>query len=258
MINHARTLLMNVDANSQPPEGCPGEELIDPGYKAVTLPTYLQQVRAILFGPSPDRAMLNYRLAQLLGMVLASDLQAYVLKLDPRITYPSATDLLTDDAFGLKYLDLSGAGIQLGPEGLPAAPDATGGVYYDFLVTNTGENQVQVVEYTPTFQNRFCNSLNETVPLGNSGYSLLVPPVGGPWKVWAYNRPQWDPGQLAVSLETVGEAVLLQLFGVQPTGPYAYFQSLWSQHPLLTYKLGGLVMAIAYRTEEIRTGVSIG
>ena len=73
MFNHARTLLMNLsgDAGDLYISDYPGDEMIPADYRAVALPTYLQVVRSRLFGVTPDRAMLNYRVAQGNGAAVA-------------------------------------------------------------------------------------------------------------------------------------------------------------------------------------------
>ena len=260
MINHARCLLVNQSANVQAPDGCPGEELIDPSFTAVTLPTYLQQIRTILFGGNPDRCMLNYRAAQLLGLVGATELQQYVVAFDPRLTYPSATDLLSDGAFNPRVITYGGDAVAI--QGEPSVPDQWGRCYFEFDLTLTGST-VQLTEQSPEQQNRFCSvtfadGLSSAVPLGDSGYSILVPQNGQAWKVTCFNRPQWDMGQLVPALEIIGEAVLLQLFGVKPTGSYKSFYDCWSLHKSYAYRLAAIVMALVYRTEEIRTEAARG
>jgi len=258
MINHARNLLVNIDSSQQPLDDCPGEELIDPSYRALTLPTYIQQIRSILFGSSPDRAMLNYRAAQLLGLIGATELVDYITALDPRITYPSS-DLVTGNAWQLWSTPLGNTQGGLSWNGTPAAPDLAGQTYFDYTVTALGGNQFQVLQHSPGFQNNFYTTVLDFIPLIGSGYSIMVPNATSgtlQWKVWCYNRPQWDMGQLVEALKVVGEPTGLQLFGVQPSGDYALFQSLWTSHPLIPYKLGGLVLAMIYREEEIRNGQS--
>jgi hypothetical protein len=261
MLNHARNLLLNVNGSSQATQGCPGEELIDPAYKAVPLPTYLQQVRSVIFGQAPDRCFLNYRAAQLLQMLQATELLSSITALDPRLTYPSVTDLLPDSSFAFQQQTLSGTDV-LSPQGSAAVPDITGKCFHDFLVATDGA-EIVVTEYSPTPQEQiypanYTDDLSVPVPLGNSGYSASVPASGGTWRAWCFNRPQWDLGQLVPVLSQIGEANLLSLFGVKPTGVYQLFNTLWLDHPYLPYKLGGLVLAVIYRTEAIRTGVISG
>jgi hypothetical protein len=57
VLNHFRTLLVNVSANGEDI----AEEKIPSNFTPARLPTCVQAVRRVLFGSSPDRAMLNYR-----------------------------------------------------------------------------------------------------------------------------------------------------------------------------------------------------
>lgn len=54
------------------------------------------------------------------------------------------------------------------------------------------------------------------------------------------------------ALEMIGEPASLELFGFDNKEPYLTFKNLWFDHPLPTYKLAGIVLALIYRTEELR------
>jgi hypothetical protein len=85
MINHARTLLLNIPGSAYMP-GVLGEEYI-PSYTPVALPTYLQSARKILFGSKPDKVFLNFRAYELLSLIHSTELAEFVYALDPRVTY---------------------------------------------------------------------------------------------------------------------------------------------------------------------------
>jgi len=85
MINHARTLLLNVDSRTYMPDVL-GEEYI-PAYRAAILPTYLTTARKLLFGSAPDRVFLNFRAQELLSFIHRTELAEFVYALDPRVTY---------------------------------------------------------------------------------------------------------------------------------------------------------------------------
>jgi hypothetical protein len=63
-----------------------GEEYI-PAYRAAILPTYLTTARNLLFGSSPDRVFLNFRVQELLSFIHRTELAEFVYALDPRVTY---------------------------------------------------------------------------------------------------------------------------------------------------------------------------
>lgn len=54
------------------------------------------------------------------------------------------------------------------------------------------------------------------------------------------------------AMELLGEPVYLELFGVEDKEPYLTFKNLWFDHPLPAYRLSGMVLALIYRTEELR------
>jgi hypothetical protein len=54
------------------------------------------------------------------------------------------------------------------------------------------------------------------------------------------------------SMEMLGEPVYLDIFGVEDKEPYLTFKNLWFDHPLPAYRLSGIVLALIYRTEELR------
>jgi len=85
MINHARTLLMNVDSSTYIPDVL-GEEYV-PDYRPVRLPTYLTTARRLLLGSDPDRVFLNFRVQELLSFVHRTELAEFIYALDPRVTY---------------------------------------------------------------------------------------------------------------------------------------------------------------------------
>lgn len=53
-------------------------------------------------------------------------------------------------------------------------------------------------------------------------------------------------------LETIGEVAFIELFGLNNEEPYRTFKNLWETHPLGTYRLAGLTLALIYRLNELR------
>lgn len=72
------------------------------------------------------------------------------------------------------------------------------------------------------------------------------------WYVIARATPEPAITSLIPALEMLGEPMFLDLFGVKTIEPYTTFKNLWFDHPLPAYRLAGLVLAIIYRTEELR------
>jgi hypothetical protein len=112
MINHVRTLLLNADGSKAFPPDYPGEEFVDPDFRVLALPGPLKLVRSCLFSPTPDRAMINYRLRQLLSLVHSCELEEFVTAPDPRVTYwpTHNTDVFDRAAFGTTIKRVVGDG----------------------------------------------------------------------------------------------------------------------------------------------------
>lgn len=264
MLNHARTLLMNIDCPSPQGMAYPGDELIAPGYKALELPTFIDTIRMYLYGSTPDRYMLNYRTRQLLAVMHASPLEEFLLKLDPRVTYRFDDEtLVSETLFKPKVTRTSGATTdKLTVTGEPSVPDVTGKVYHAFDVQIQDIDVVHVTKLQPPFQKALLdftlgdNGVSDKLPLQGTGYGfrLNTTNVGAGWHVEILNRPQWSLGYITGVLQKAGEPLMLQLFGVKREEPYLTFKNLWYDAKELPLQLGGLVMALVYRSEERRLG----
>ena len=262
MLNHARTLLMNIDCPSPQGMAYPGDELIAPGYKQINLPTYIDTLRMYLYGSTPDRYMLNYRTRQLLACVHAGPLEEFALRFDPRITYDfKDQSLVGESLFTPQVIRVSGASTdRLTVTGSPLAPDVLGKVHHAFEVDITDIDVLSVRRLYPPYSKVFLDfglgvdGISEKIPLQGTGYSFRVNTtnVGASWRVEILNRPQWSLGHIVSVLEKVGEPVMLQLFGVRKEEPSQTFQNLWSDGKELPLRVGGLTLAVVYRSEERR------
>lgn len=87
-----------------------------------------------------------------------------------------------------------------------------------------------------------------TAALTMSGVDTLI----GRWTIETRANPKPALTTVLPTLEMLGEPAFLELFGVAPVEPYTTFKNLWFDHPLPTYRLAGLVLALIYRTEEYR------
>ena len=150
MINHARTLLLNVSAAAYAP-GELGEEYVPP-YSALKLPTYLQTARRIIFGTAPDRVFLNYRVNELMRLLHQTELSEFVYALDSRVTYwpQSKTDfflpqqqVITQKLFGVYETKLNIIGN-------PKPDNARGRAYREYTVRINGAVGEEVVTITST------------------------------------------------------------------------------------------------------------
>jgi hypothetical protein len=287
MLNHGRTLLLN----RGPTVEALGERLVPRSFTALDLPSYLRQLRGVLFGRNPDRAMFNYRLAQLMAVLHSTEYEQYLFDLDPRVTYLRRDDLtlarpetyhpLADrvgtgddttvttasvyfvpgDAISLYVPWLNyeqGSEVEIFIQGNPTPPDATGRMFYKLRLDLVAGSQVTVTQQTPTRRVQttslnYTQGISNPVALGDAGYDfrLTTNATGESWRIWVYNEPQWGPGQLEQALNAAGDPTLQQLFGSNPTEPYRTFRNLWFQHEEMPYRLSGLLLAMIYRTDEV-------
>jgi len=263
MYNYGRTLLLNLPGNDRYFANVPGDELIPSAYFAQELPNYLREFRKSLFGATPDRAMLNYRAAQLLELIQATELQQYILDLDSRLTYSSYQLQLAAPAtfkpVVTQYGDEDPQKI-LTVIGTPESPDVSGTSGYDYRVTLDGVN-IMIDRLAPppsTTQHvlSFTAGLSDIYPLPGSGYSIRVntSTLNGGWTVRGFLRPVASLNSLETAIQSLGEPLFLQLFGVTDVEPYLTFKNCWENHPEFAYRLGGLVLAMIYRTQELING----
>lgn len=257
IVNHFRTLLMNVDGGA-PSVGTgayAAEEIVDPGYAAVALPNALRLLRVALFGPDPDRHLLNYRCRQLLSLVHASPLAEYVTALDPRITYGFDNRAVTTQ-WGVTATAARGVAVPTFL-GTLEAPDAVGRVQRSYLITVPANNSVTVERLTPPYGQATVGVVGgQAVALPGSGLSFVLPGVTAPqtYTVDTFARPARDLAEVAAGAAKLGEAVTTYLFGLADGEPFPTFRQLWFRKKELPLRLGGLVCALAYRTDTLRKG----
>lgn len=252
MINHFRTLLMNVDGSTQPGNYI-AEEIIDPGYSAVVLPQALRTIRTALFGSNPDRHMLNYRCRQLLALIHASPLQQYVTAVDRRITYGFDNKAIATQ-WGID------TAIALGTEpptfyGTLEAPDVSGRIQRSYLLDVATDDTVNVSRTTvPLETNTYSITPGQLIPLVGSGISFTLADGVAPqrYAVDTFARPTRDLSAVAASAVNLGEAVYIYLFGLPLVEPFKTFKNLWMYQQELPLRLGALVCALAYRTDLAR------
>lgn len=72
------------------------------------------------------------------------------------------------------------------------------------------------------------------------------------WFVETKATPEPVLATAIAGLEMIGEPASIELFGLKDEEPYLTFKNLWFDHPLPVYRLNGMVLALIYRTEELR------
>lgn len=258
MLNHARTLLLNLAGNSVAPANTPGEEPIPSSFLSQTLPTYLSALHRQLFGAIPDRWMLNYRGQQLFNMLLATELHQFCEQLDARFTYAKPPpDFLSPSLYLPQVVSTNPASV-LVVSGAPQAPDAVGRMQRSWTVTLLDSNTASVRDVTFPNQTQYdftvTSGLSSAIPLGAGYVAALNGDPADLWAVSALLQPQRSLGEIAANLATLGEDVFIQLFGTALVEPYLTFSNLWRYNPELPYKLGGLLLAMIYRLDALWSG----
>jgi hypothetical protein len=262
MINHARTLLMNVGSNKRQ-IGSPGEEYV-PSYRPKVLTSVLLAIRRILFGSDPDRLYLNYRLREYMTLLHSTELEEYILALDSRVTYyPTRDDVFFPGTFVNTVTQVSGSSqLSLSLQGDPVANQQLGRASHTYRLAVVGSEQVKVNTLTTPLQEDLVavtvnNGLSSLIPLPGSGLTARIstPDVltTSVWLVEARVRPTRNMADVVTLLRTnLGATRLLELFGAAPEEPYKTFRNLWFDHPAAAYQLGGLLLAVIYRTDAIQ------
>jgi len=261
MINHARTLLINVHGGHGF-TGTVGEELVPAEYVPVALPSHITSIRKILFGGTPDKEMLNYRARQYMALLHATELAEFVTDLDSRITYDLADEPYFDDnLFKPSYRQTAGATTQFAILGEILSPDSSGTMRLTWDIEVTGGATVHVQLRSPLRAAdeayTLTSGLSNAIPLVGSTLQFKIGnEVGAKWVVTSLTRPTMELGAIAEKLSTIGEPTMLELFGVGSqqgaSEPFKTFRNLWYQHHELPYKLGGLLLAMIYQTDKLR------
>ena len=140
MINHARTLLLNVSAKRTNAQDA-GYEYVSPAYRPAPLDGVLQKINAVLFGNKPDQRFLNLRAAEFLSYMHQTELAQYVYALDSRVTYwphMSANVLVTKP---INVTQVAGAQRQLNAAGTFTATNAVPVAQRQYFVALTTDDQ---------------------------------------------------------------------------------------------------------------------
>jgi len=254
---------MNLAGNSSPGFAYPGEEYIPPTFRPINLPQWMQTLRSVLFTGTPDRAMYNYRTKELLLPLHATELVSYLAYLDPRFTYIPGSQIKTTLATSPLAVQIAGPPRTIYFGGNLNNLVAHGRIWKEWLVDvvngtdisiyylndTAGTYQTVIVNYTVS------NGISSIVNLPGSNINFRFESgIGSKWQISALHRPVISLSEVSVQLGVVlGDNVLnQQLFGPTTKEPYKTFKNLWNMHPFLHYRLGGVILAMIYRTEEMR------
>ena len=261
MINHVRTLLMNVDGSNNPGPSFFGEQVVDPQSRQLDLPNALRRFRTVLFGSDPDRTMLNYRLAQIMPVV-HTVIDGEIRQFDPRITYLDSPrpELATPASYEPEIAAIGATAGSLHVLGSPSPPDDTGRTTIEALVEITGAGQAQVTRRMPPRAQEFVSftfgsGLTSDIPIPGTDLRAraTTDAVGSSWEIRLRVPPVRSLGQIVADLQQLGEETLFGLF--RETEPDVDTpRGLFERSELLPVQLSGAVLAYARRAEEVRSG----
>lgn len=266
MINHARTLLLNLSGSDA--HSVVGSEYVPEDFVAKTLSPELASVRRTIFGSDPDQVFMNYRVRQCLVMLHSTELDEYVRQLDNRITYDTTFkhDMVTTTAFRRSIRRVRGAKFKSHLAGDLEANEAKGRCVYRWRIRVVDADTVNVARRAHEVGDEelavtVSGGLSSPIPLHGSSLTarLSVPAaddslaaiIDNVYAVEGTVRPTSTLVDVAAQLRTsLSEPVSRALFGVKPAEPFKTFRNLWYDNPALPYSLGGLLMALIYRTHE--------
>jgi len=254
--NYIRTLLLN-EAIGLP--DTLAEEYVSPDYVPRQLPKEFEKVRRILFGGAPDRQMLNFRLYQLMQLLHATELEEYVLQHDDRITYlPFDRDELFNSAFGSEVTPTPGVTGELTVIGDLEPDQANGLLFHHWRILVINANTVSITKYTPTSVSTtetytLTNGRSQNIELPDSTLQFnFVGGAGDEWTIESTARPTRGMAEILATLEaSLSSDDEDAIFGRAKVEPYLTFWNCWNSHEQYAYQLGGLLLAIAFRTMDL-------
>jgi hypothetical protein len=271
MINHARTLLLNKNGNERPAPDFFGEELVPEAYRAVPLPGYLIAMHQAIFGTDPDDEGRNFRLWQFMHLIHSTEFRQYVTALDTRITYLNSKSLVTHP-FGTTSSpsNAPAEGSEVQPIGTPHLPATQGRLRQPWIV----RADTTVTVSAEDFFSKKSQTTEVTVDGGlSSGFALpgqvefegtikqedpvTLLPSGAEWLLELLHKPgpDWDVPNIIGLVNGLGDTTMSALFGAGEE-PYATFRQLWERELRYPYQISGLLLAVIYRTEDVRLGRS--
>lgn len=269
MINHLRSLLLDLPGSSAHGPDYPGEEYVPPDFVPRPMPGSCRTVWRMLFGVDPDRAMRNYRLFQLLACVHATEVAEFALEPDGRITYATGPARLADfarlAAFGATAVTPITLTEPTGDDtlqtfGTPAADEARGRLVSEWRVEIDGGDLLVDRSTSPPGRHRlplsFSGDLSGPVELpGPGSISVRVRNrPGSAWSVRTVGLPGRSLGAVIAAVDAGGGTALTDVLnGPDPERePDRTLRQLWSRTDFLPHRAAALAVALGRRIEESR------
>jgi len=189
----------------------------------------------------------------------STELEKFLLDLDPRVTYwPPRERGIFDETFGVIVNPLQ-TDLESTLSVLGTLDPTVGRLFEQWTIHVTGATTVSIRKDTPisstdTATLVISEGLSAPLPLQDANLDFVIsnPTVGYKYIVTTLARPKDDLAILAERLKTsIGAATEAELF-YQTAEPFQTFSNLWFEHDQLAYKLGGLLLALIYRIEDLR------
>ncbi len=259
MINHVRTLLLNRGREGHGLDEY-GEEYIPTSFVPRKLNQALSLAHSALFGGSPDRLFLNYRMRQLMQLMHASPMESDILHKDSRVTYLPFKDDLFEAAFRVELNQLAGPSTIVHVSGMHDANMSAGIVEQLWDVEVTGLNEVTVNKRRKPLQTATYAWFDDNpIPLAGSNLSihLHTATVGYRAQVRSRARPAMDISEVLAGLSTAfGERGLQEVFPPLAPEPVATWYRIWNESHLSAMRFTALLLAMAERIDQMPQEVS--
>lgn len=257
MINHLRTLLLNIDGSNNPGEDYPGEQYVPEDFVSRSMNIQLKTIHRFLFGINPDRAMLNLRLQEYLTCIHASGLESFVTAFDPRITYfPFKRSLFSWFARGIRAKQLAAMDQSIYLLGDLNVIQSVNRLYRQWEVSVIDGSTVRLTECSPdsktttttTASYSITDGLSSAIQLGDSSVSFKFDEgVGNRWLIDVLAKPARSICQVVDDLDT-GLTTSLNnlLFDGLPE-----LKTIWTQSDRLPERIASVVLALGYKLNEV-------
>lgn len=251
MINHVRTLLLNVERTDA---DVLGEEQIDPDFKPLDLPSPMRKVRSILFGDDPDRYMLNYRSREILTIVHNTELESWITYFDNRITYFPFRGFVFYDLPSYEQEYLKTGTNELARIGDIEADESAGKLYYHWMIDTDSSQNVTVTQFQPTYRQKTSSysvsgGRSEPINLIGSGISVtFLQTNNAKWSFTAIAKPRRNLGaiiyDIAAAINSGDEA---EIFKGKDEEPVKTYYNVWTQHSSSPMRLAAIVLATTHQ-----------
>ena len=135
----------------------------------------------------------------------------------------------------------------------------------DTIILDERNNDLDIETYTPNTDTNVAAEPSVSRQITTDGDAITFIDVYAPglenqttglvarWFVETKVTPEPILQTAISALEMIGEPASIELFGFKNEEPYLTFKNLWFDHPLPIYRLSGIVLALIYRTEELRS-----